>query len=505
MGHDKEVLQDLARRKELAREGKYIPTLQDLLLGCPWYRDSQEADLAAYCDRLISRHMHFFEQLSKPLCSALEKIKADDEFILSEYVRVVINVLDEKGGEIATRRGGISLAEIALRLKLHLLYDGNNSYRADIVERLAGGWFRDLEELRPIYFFHMLGIMMNQPRFPRLLSPAKSIEFGGELHDTAARLDQLHHGKNTGGLDIGKLEPVTEEMFKLDGLIILKSLGGSTAIKSSEIVKDFEPLVNKPVKTILKPDNITMISDKLNLEFPHAIKITSAVLSAVKNSGDVLYIAPTILVGAAGSGKSEYAKRLFSLLGIPHAYYSCAGVRDSTFGGTSRQWSTSQPSFPVETIRQHLVANPGIILDEIEKSDSSAFNGRLTDTLLVFLERSTSRKYTDACLMSEIDLSHVLYIATANSLDGISIPLRDRCRILDFPTPSPDHTAVLAANIIAKIRLERDIGSIWLPDLDAVEIEAISEIWRGGSLRSLRRLVEGVLDARDAAEISMMN
>lgn len=396
MERNGEVLRDLARRKELARQGKYIPTLQDLLLGCPWYRDSQEADLAAYCDRLISRHMHFFEQLSQPLCSALEKIKADDEFILSDHVKTVIRVLDEKGGEIATRRGGISLTEIALRLKLHLLYDGNNLYRSDIVERLAGGWFRDLEEFRPIYYFHMLGIVMNQPRFPRLLSPAKSIAFGGEMHDTAARLDELHHGKNPVIPDVGKLEPVTEEMFKFDGLIILKSLGGATAIKSAEIVKDFEPLVNKPVKTIPRPDDISVIADKLNREFPHAAKVTSAILSVVKNSVDVLYIAPTILVGAAGSGKSEYAKRLFTLLGLPHAYYSCAGVRDSTFGGTSRQWSTSQPSFPVETIRQHQIANPGIILDEIEKSDLSPFNGRLTDTLLSFLDRSTSRKYTDA-------------------------------------------------------------------------------------------------------------
>ena len=147
----------------------------------------------------------------------------------------------------------------------------------------------------------------------------------------------------------------------------------------------------------------------------------------------------------------------------------------------------------------HRVASPGIILDELEKAGSSRHNGQLHDVLLGMLEPASSTEWHDSYLQAPVDLSHVVWIATANSLDGIPVPLRDRCRILQVPAPGPEHLQVLAPALLRQACQARGLDARWASPLDGVELQAVAEAWPGGSLRRLARLLDGVLAARDHA------
>ncbi len=145
---------------------------------------------------------------------------------------------------------------------------------------------------------------------------------------------------------------------------------------------------------------------------------------------------------------------------------------------------------------RHKHAGPGIVLDEIEKVGASRHNGNAHDVLLSFFERQSNASFFDPHLQADCNLSHVSWLATANSLDGVSAPLRDRCRIIMFPEPGVEHLAVLAPRVMLELLADQGLDARWASPFDDVELDALASAWPGGSIRKLRRLVEGVLAAR---------
>ena len=103
---------------------------------------------------------------------------------------------------------------------------------------------------------------------------------------------------------------------------------------------------------------------------------------------------------------------------------------------------------PVTLLERHRVASPGIVLDELEKAGSSTQNGRLPDVLLAILEPVSAVEWTNPYLQAPVDVSHVVWIATANRLEGISMALLDLCRVLQMSAPGPEHLALLAPGLL---------------------------------------------------------
>jgi ATP-dependent Lon protease len=178
--------------------------------------------------------------------------------------------------------------------------------------------------------------------------------------------------------------------------------------------------------------------------------------------------------------------------------YGCGGIADSSFAGTARRWSSGEPALPVGAIISANVANPLFILDEIEKAGTSTTNGNLFDALLSMLEPKSSSRFFDVFIQSDVDLSAVVWIATCNDPTLLPRPLRDRCRILNFPAPMVEHLPTLAQSILISITAERGLDPRWVGQMSGDELSALTNVWRGGSLRGLYRLIEGVLAARDA-------
>lgn len=256
-----------------------------------------------------------------------------------------------------------------------------------------------------------------------------------------------------------------------------------------------EPWSLKPMPLVPAPDPAAFAAG-LDAEFPWAREVT-AIYAAALVGVPYAWLPPKLLVGGAGGGKTAYARAVLRRLGLDVTVYGAAGQMDgSAFAGTSRMWGTWRPSTVAQAILRAKFASVGIVIDEVEKAGTSRRWGRLDETILPFLERSTARVIHDPAIEGPVDTSATTYILTANDLAGVSGPLRDRVQCIEWPMPRAQDLSLVANAILGEIRAERGLDEVWCPAFDAEELAMMP--WRGGSLRPLRRQVEALLAGREA-------
>lgn len=269
----------------------------------------------------------------------------------------------------------------------------------------------------------------------------------------------------------------------------------------SEYLKQFE-LLRQPMtfKTFPSLDNLYALQAKLSEEFPWAQEAISLVMSdlfARRRHGVVrLGMAPVLVVGPPGTGKTRFAQRLSELLDTPNTVINLAGMTDvKVLKGVTRGWASNRPSRMVEFIQQTRVPNPLFILDEIDKTGrASSHGGDPLDALLDLLEPGNARRYQDIYLMTECDLSHCSYIATSNSLEALSEPVLSRLRPVLFPAPGPEYSDVILKGILRDLELSWSLP----PGVLTVTPRQVA-LMRGLSAREMRRAVLELL-GRDADE-----
>lgn len=257
-----------------------------------------------------------------------------------------------------------------------------------------------------------------------------------------------------------------------------------------------EPWAGKPMPLVPAPDPVAFV-ERLRARFPWAAVAIEAYATDLVGA-PYARVSPRILVGPAGCGKTAFARALLEAAGLDVTVYSAAGQMDGgSWAGTSRQWGSWRPSVPAQACLRLGKASHGVVVDEVEKAGDSRRWGRLDETLLPFLERgSTAKAIFDPAFECALDLSAVSFVLTANSLDGLAGPLRDRCQVLEWKAPRAEDLPVVAAAILDELRRERDLDDAWCPALDGDELDALTA-WKGGSLRPLRRMVETVLASRE--------
>lgn len=234
----------------------------------------------------------------------------------------------------------------------------------------------------------------------------------------------------------------------------------------------------------------------LLFEFPYATEVIDFVLADLIGHATV-HLRPLLLVGDPGGGKSRFARRLGEVLGLTVWRTDASRADGAAFGGTDRRWYSAEPCHPFLAVGQGKIANPMVLLDELEKAGTRSDYGRLWDCLLSFLEPETNCRYPDPALQITLDLSQVSYVATANSLDPLPAPIRDRLRVITFPKPAAKDLDALLPAVIADLARERGLDHRWVAPLDGAERSAVATHWRGGSVRRLRQLVEAILRERD--------
>lgn len=156
--------------------------------------------------------------------------------------------------------------------------------------------------------------------------------------------------------------------------------------------------------------------------------------------------------------------------------------------GIDGSWRTGRPSLIALALSEHKIANPVIIVDEVDKLSGFGTN-RSTPAdaiLLGLLERETAAGFADSFIRQPINLSYLNWILTANDLDAVSAPLRDRCTVITL--------APLALTDFEQVALRQ----IERRGLDPALIEPLRFGFRAGQIKSLRKLNK-VLDAAEAA------
>lgn len=285
---------------------------------------------------------------------------------------------------------------------------------------------------------------------------------------------------------------------KEPGIVIMPK--GETT-KLNNFQSEFKDLIDAKLPLRLARD-IGGVRAKLLAEYPHAIGATELLLRDLRE-GEPVRLSPILLTGPAGVGKTRLVRRLFrDLLNIGVYRYDGGGASDNMFGGSPKGWGNTVPSAPARAVNQTRIANPVVLIDEIDKAGTSTRNGRLWNVLLPFLEHETSRAYRDVSLDAELDLSWITHIATANSIEELPAPLRDRYRIINVPAPRLADLPALAANVLRELVVESgEEGFVW--PLANDEIEVIGRAWEkaGFSIRKLQKIVVGTLAARNATAV----
>jgi ATP-dependent Lon protease len=206
--------------------------------------------------------------------------------------------------------------------------------------------------------------------------------------------------------------------------------------------------------------------------------------------------------GPPGVGKTSVAKSIAEALGREYVRISLGGVRDeSDIRGHRRSYIGSMPGRLIQALRQVKSRNPVILLDEVDKLGES-FHGDPAAALLEVLDPSQNDGFVDHYLGVPFDLSEVMFVATANSLDGISEPLLDRLEVVEFGSYVAEERKVIASRFLVP-RLVRECGL--LPHQFGVSDGALDALvlsyTREAGVRSLDRAL-GKLVRKVATEVA---
>lgn len=266
------------------------------------------------------------------------------------------------------------------------------------------------------------------------------------------------------------------------------------SLEASLIMNYIQVLMNTPwYQRTEDNDSLQNVEKILDEDHYGLTKVKKRIIEylAVKKATGTLKAPILCFYGPPGCGKTSLAKSIARALGRKFFKASLGGISDEAeIRGHRRTYVGSMPGRIIQGMTKAGVVNPVFLLDEIDKVGGSNYKGDPSSALLEVLDPEQNVAFNDNFLEEPYDLSNVLFIATANYLENVPAPLRDRLELIEVPS----YTELEKIQIAKDFLVKKEMAANGLKDGDIVFtkdafVEMIESYTREAGVRELERLV----------------